>query len=182
MKQLDLEQLKKGTIGITEVVGAYLAQAAAYFLELNGHKSSVVLEVEGIFNEQFELIWKETVDERVKRSWRDNLEATEYGAVGIATLLSEKLLNLSVVERSYIGTQVDYILGVESSDERPFVPKARLEVSGIGMETTKNSINKRIKVKFNQVKKSADPNLPTYIIVIEFGTPKAKIAKYETSL
>ena len=182
MKKLKLDQLKKGTLGITKVVGAYLAQATAYFLELNGHKSGVVLEVDGIFQDKFELTWTDEIDDQVKRSWRDNLEATEYGAVGIAALLSESLLNLSIVERSYIGTRVDYILGQSSDDDRPFVVKARLEVSGIGKETAGNSIDQRIKVKLNQIKKSEDHSLPAYVIVVEFGLPRAKIIEYETTV
>ena len=33
MRTLNLDQLKKGTPGITEAVGAYLAQATSFFLE-----------------------------------------------------------------------------------------------------------------------------------------------------
>ena len=50
-----------------------------------------------------------------------------------------------------------------------------MEVSGIGKETESNTINKRINVKLKQVKKLRDKNLPTYVVVIEFGSPKAKI-------
>lgn len=179
MRILNLNKLKKGTLGMTEVVGAYMAQAAAYFLEKSKHKSGIVLKVEGLFEESFELIWTDEVNEKVKRSWRDSLEATEYAAVGISALLSELLLDLVIVERSYIGTRVDYILGVASSDERPFIEKAKLEVSGIGKATPTNSLKQRVKDKLKQVQLSEDQTLPSYVIVVEFGEPKAKIIKYE---
>jgi len=182
MRIVDLDQLKKGTPGITEAVGAYLSQATSYFLEANGHKSGVILEVVGLFEENFQIIWSDKVDDKVKRSWKDRIEATEYAAVGIATLLTELLLNLSIVERSYIGTYVDYILGAMNADNSYFKHKAKLEISGIGKETSKNTINQRIKVKLNQVQKSADKELPSYVIVVEFGRPKAKIVKDETTL
>ena len=82
------------------------------------------------FLESFQIIWSDKVDERVKRSWKDKTEATEYAAVGIATLLTEYLLNLKIVERSYIGTNVDYILGEMSKDDSFFRQKAKLEISG----------------------------------------------------
>lgn len=182
MRVLNLNQLKRGTPGITEAVGAYLAQATSFFLEKNGHRSGVIIEVSGLYNEKFQIVWSDVVDERVRRSWRDDIEATEYAAVGIAALLSESLLNLSIVERSYIGTYVDYILGKMSPDNSFFLEKAKLEVSGIGQETPTNTVNQRIRVKLNSVKKATDKELPSYIIVVEFGTPKAKIVKDETTI
>ncbi len=182
MRILNLDHLKQGTPGITEAVGAYLAQATSFFLEENGHKSGVILEVVGLYKEDFKVIWSDKVNERVRRSWKDKIEATEYAAVGIATLLSESLLNLTIVERSYIGTFVDYILGEMSADDSFFLQKAKLEISGIGKETPTNTINQRIRVKLNQVQKSADKELPSYVIVVEFGRPKAKIVKDETTI
>jgi len=182
MRILNLDQLKRGTPGITEVVGAYLAQATSFFLEEHGHKSGVIIEVSGLFKENFQVIWSDKVDERVRRSWRDNIEATEYAAVGIAALLTESLLNLSIVERSYIGTYVDYILGEMNADKYSFLQKAKLEVSGIGKETPKNTVKQRIKVKLKQVQKSSSKELPSYVIVVEFGKPKAKIVKDETTI
>ena len=182
MRILDLDQLKKRTPGITEAVGAYLAQATSFFLEEHGHKSGIIIEVNGLFKENFQVIWSDKVNERVRRSWRDNIEATEYAAVGISTLLIEFLLDLKIVERSYIGTYVDYILGEMSDDNSFFLQKAKLEVSGIGKETPTNTVNQRIRVKLNQVQKSADKELPSYIIVVEFGSPKAKIVKDETTI
>ena len=41
---------------------------------------------------------------------------------------------------------------------------------------------KRLRVKLNQVQKSSNKELPSYIIVVEFGKPKAKIVKDETTL
>ncbi len=89
---------------------------------------------------------------------------------------------MKIVERSYIGTYVDYILGEMSDDDSFFLQKAKLEVSGIGKETPTNTVNQRIRVKLNQVQKSADKELPSYIIVVEFGSPKAKIVKDETTI
>ena len=41
---------------------------------------------------------------------------------------------------------------------------------------------KRLRVKLNQVQKSSNKELPSYIIVVEFGKPKAKIVKDETTI
>ncbi|MEM8523276.1 MAG: hypothetical protein AAGG68_01470 [Bacteroidota bacterium] len=89
---------------------------------------------------------------------------------------------MSIVERSYVGIRVDYILGRASNDSSPFVAKARLEVSGIGKKSSSNSIEQRIKIKLNQIEKSEDHSLAAYVIAIEFWMAKAKIVQYETTI
>ena len=53
--------------------------------------------------------------------------------------------------------------------------KARLEVSGI-LCGTDGVINSRIKLKLKQTERS-DGTLPAYIVVVEFGYPKAKVVE-----
>ncbi len=147
-------------------------------LEFNSHSSSVTLKVTGVVDEKFSVIWSHKIDQTVKRSWGDRQEAAEYGAAGIALLLLIKLTGWSVVERAFIGTHVDYYLGIPDKTEQiGFKRLARVEVSGIGKETKNNRLSKRLKEKLEQVRKSIHSNLPAYVVAVEFGTPKAKTAK-----
>lgn len=54
-----------------------------------------------------------------------------------------------------------------------------LSVSGIGKETPTNTLKQRVKDKLKQVQSSENQTFPSYVIVVEFGQPKAKIIKHE---
>ncbi|MEL6257115.1 MAG: hypothetical protein AAFR87_34290 [Bacteroidota bacterium] len=178
MRELKLETLKEGFPAISKSVGAYLAEGGAYCLEAQGHASGVLLELSGAFEEKVKVLWPEQVNNQIIRAWADSQEATEFGAIAVAILILQSLTNYTVIERSFKGTGFDYWLGVGEYDENrlPFEQrKARLEVSGIWRESKSNTIDARIELKKQQVKKSDDLNLPVLIIVVEFKTPKSKI-------
>ena len=58
-----------------------------------------------------------------------------------------------------------------------FAPKARLEVSGIAQETENNTIGNRFSKKVQQVSASDTTNVPAYISIVEFSSPKALFNK-----
>ena len=60
------------------------------------------------------------------------------------------------------------------SDDPLFMPKARLEVSGIMRETEGNTLATRFQQKAAQTDRSDATRLPAYVSVVEFSTPKAK--------
>lgn len=51
MKKLDLDELKTGIPVVSKKIGAFLAEAAAICLHLNGYKSGVKLKVQGEIEE-----------------------------------------------------------------------------------------------------------------------------------
>lgn len=180
MLKIDLDVLKLGLPAISKNIGQYLAEAGAYCLEANGHKSGTILIVEGFLSKRLIVIWKNKIDDQVKRSWNDSLEATEYGATAIAILLLKKLTDYTIIERSFKGTGFDYWLGTGKYDENllPFEQRtARLEISGIWKESEINTIESRVRRKQRQLFKSGFMEFPGIIIVVEFGTPKAKMVK-----
>lgn len=90
-KKLILNSLRKGSFGcITKDYGGYLAEAASVCLEDQEHRSGVCLSVDGEFNEQFVLTWR-NINAQVRRCHNDLEVATEYGAYGIAVLLIHAL-------------------------------------------------------------------------------------------
>lgn len=177
MLEANLEGLKKGFPAISKSIGQYLAEGGAYCLEMNGHASGVVLLVEGDFSEQIKLLWKDKVNDQVKRAWNETQEATEYGATAIALVILQELTDYTVIERSFTGTGFDYWLGTGEYDENllPFEQrKARLEISGIWRASESNTIDARVQIKRKQLEQSDSTQLPGLIIVVEFGTPTAK--------
>ena len=108
-----------------------------------------------------------------RRFWNDLEEATQHGAYAVAILLVRALTGYTVIERSRKGTGFDWWLGTE---DNLFQGKARLEVSGILHGTTRR-INGRIKARVGQTTQSDNLALPAYVVVVEFGTPRAKVVQ-----
>jgi hypothetical protein len=122
---LRIDDLNDGLPAITAEFGASLAQAAAVCLESQNHSSGVELRLTG--RRTFVLQWTPAT-EQMRRCWNEAVEATEFGACGIAFLLILKLTEFTIIERSRKGTGFDYWLG---RDDQLFQKKARLEISGI---------------------------------------------------
>jgi hypothetical protein len=110
--------------------------------------------------------------------WRNQEEATQFGACGIAALLVRALTDLVIVERSRTRTGFDYWLGHSEGDEVLFQGKTRLEVSGIRRGTL-GQISRREREKLEQLARGEGRglgrHLPAVVVVVEFGTPRSKI-------
>lgn len=172
LKTLQIYELKDQGYVPSPSISKYFAEAASVCLENQGHKQSVVIKVSGEVNTELKLEWEE-VTQQMKDNWADLQEATEYGATGLAILLVQSLTDYRVIQRSPKTTGFDYWLG-EKEDVYPFQKKARLEVSGI-LQGTRSQINRRLKEKLTQVKKSDATNLPALVVVVEFSQPICEI-------
>lgn len=180
MKKLDLDILKTGVPVISKKIGAFLAEAAAICLHMNGYKSGVKLKVEGEVKDTLVIEWNDKITDDVLNSWNDTREATEFGATALAILLLLQCTDFTYFIRAFQGTGIDYWLGkgkytgkVLPTGDR----KGRLEISGILKQSKGNTINMRINQKKKQSKQTDDTELPVYIVVVEFSQPKAKIIK-----
>jgi hypothetical protein len=175
MRKLDLNDLKKGMPGVSEAVGNFLAEAATVCLSLNGHHSGVKLEVEGTYQELFEVIWQEVPDESIINSWKDLKEAAEYGATAIALLLMLALTDYDAFVRVPQQMNADYVL-IKTVETQGDEPAAYLEISGIFQENSGNTIRMRFSAKERQLIEKNTGDLPVLIVVAEFSIPKAKIS------
>lgn len=177
-RELDLQTLATapGLPGLTVAAAQTLTEAASVCLEEVGHRTgTVTLVVSGDFEQSVRLHWAE-MTEQVRNTYNDLQEATELGACAIAISLLQEFAGLTVLERSRKGTGIDYWVG--DPTDLPFHSKSRLEVSGI-LRGTKAQISGRMKEKQNQIRKSDDMGAAGWVIIIEFGTPRAEVAKYE---
>jgi len=170
----DLGRLRKGMPGLTPAAGGYLAEAAAVCLEHQSHIPGISLSVDGSYGRTVRLSW-ERVGNQERLTYADLHEATEYGACGIAILVVENAARKVVVKRSKKGTFFDYWVGLEGKGELFQGDRARLEVSGI-LDGDDKKIEMRTTQKLEQVKQ-AKGKLPTYVAVIEFGRPKARVLR-----
>lgn len=83
-------------------------------------------------------------------------------------------------EESVIGTGIDFWVSTKSSNDQLISfnnREARIEVSGILRKSLGNTVNMRVAQKKKQMKPSDHSQLPGWIIVCEFSTPKSKIVR-----
>lgn len=147
-----------------------MAEAAGVCLDDCGHGTLVQLTVDGDESRVYDLEWS-SIDDRARRTWADEEVATEYGACGIAILVVRSIRGHTVLERSRKGTGFDYWMGDPS--QMPFTAKTRLEVSGI-RSGDNSAITARIGQKTRQIAASSG-RLPGIVVVVEFGTPLARM-------
>lgn len=172
---LDLTRLASGNIpAITPALGSMLAEAAGVCLESQDHSvCNTVLYVSGTVSKSCSLRWI-PITPQARRAYQNETRTTEHGAEGIAVLLADRELELTVIEASWIGTGFDYWLG-EENDET-FQRKGRLEVSGI-RQGNDSDLNARVQQKLTQTSRSDCLGLPAYVIVVEFGQPTARVVE-----
>lgn len=179
MNVLDLNSLPTILPDWSENQTRYFVEGLSVGLEKQGNKDGSILKVYGDNEFDINLEWKECLAE-VEKSWQEPKKIAEAGATAVAFFLSEKLTDFVPTCEAVIGTGVDYWLGYKEShanyDELNFM-NARLEISGINKESKNNTVENRVKIKKNQVKKTDNTSLPVYISVSEFGTPKTYFAK-----
>ena len=176
-RKINLDDLCEGIRNLTAVRGAGFCEAGAVSLDRQGHSSGVSLFVTGAFAEEIEITYP-NVTEKMRKSWKDDKEAVDDGASGIAILMMRDLTKLTVVERSVTGTGFDYWLGPEdkNDDELIFQDKVRLEISGINKGSTAD-VRRRVEEKLTQTKQSDCWKLDAYVVVVEFGKPCSQVVK-----
>ncbi len=178
MRTLYLDRLKEGLPEISLVFGALFSEAAAVCLTTMGHKPGVRLHVEGDYQAEFQLDWTQEIGKTEISVWKDLKEAAEYAATAIALLLVAELTDFSVFKRNNQNQVADFdMIKHTSSHRQPEVNvKGKLEISGILKETTNNTLHARVLLKARKIKTSGAHNhLPVFVVVVEFGVPKAKI-------
>jgi len=114
----------------------------------------------------------DSVDDKIKRTYNDTQEATEWGATAISFLIIKNCTPFTVIERSYKKTGFDYWLGY--INDPLFQKKAKLETSGILKESVTNTVKSRVKMKMEQIRKTNN-TIPGYVIVVEFSKPFSEV-------
>ena len=137
--KINLTDLVSGMPGITSVFGADLMDNCVVMLHRNGHTSPTSISIDGMEKENMDILWKDTFNEQMDRCYADHQDNTEMAAIGISVLLAKQITGYTIISRSRKGTGFDYTLG-DCNDEL-YIPKARLEISGIEKESLVNTIN-----------------------------------------
>lgn len=175
MKTIFIDNLLK-IDGLTTNFAKFLSEAVVYALSISKHQNGKVLMFDNRGNiEQIALKWSTALPSSVQSSWNDEQELTEFAATGLAISLVMSATDFTFVKRAKRGSGWDYFLGRKIKNNLP-VLNGLLEISGILQEKKSNLLSSRVYRKILQIQKG-NTNLTTYVIVVEFGQPKAKFIK-----
>lgn len=173
--KLDIFDLKNLTyIPSNRACDAFIEAALVCFD--NQHKANLSIKIDGDIKNEINFK-SESITQRIKDNWKDLVEATEYGATGIAIWTIIKFTDYKVVQRSPRKTGFDYYLDNKDS-AYPFQNRAKLEVSGI-LKGSKAQLEQRLREKIKQIKRFETKTLPYYVVVVKFDEPIVKILYYE---
>ena len=182
---LDLHRLGDGsTHKLDSIDGQYIAAAASVCLEEKEHQQGCEFHVTGrgfdfrdtgLQAKSYRLVWPPAQD-ATRRSHKTGQNAIEHGACGMAVLLAYHLTEYQVVEQSRRrgGPEGGFDYWLSETEEISF--DARLEVSGI-LKGTMSQVNARVKEKLAQTDQSDGMSVPAFVVVVEFGTPRAVLVK-----
>lgn len=172
--QLTLEVLKAGMPGVTRPQAETHIEACMVCFKDRSHETGVAIALSGVpGNIALPVVWVGDVTRQVMRGHGDLQDATENGACAIAFLLIREFTEYTVVERTWKGPGFDYWTGFEDEGEDEVIYCARLEVSGIKHSPDQAYYQRRIREKIEQTKVSDHLGYPAYVVVVDFGQPKA---------
>lgn len=177
LRKLDVTSISNLIKGIDESQCIAYGKRCSVALESMNHNSETPIGVQGEIDEVFNIKWQ--VQEN-KAGFREPKKNVELGAVALSFLLLNQATGFNCFYEAFQGEGVDYWISYPESheeyDEFNFM-NARLEISGIGKESSTNTIEKRATEKEQQSKISDGSATDAYISIIEFGTPKAILKK-----
>lgn len=149
--------------GITCALAACLGEAARVCLERH-HSPPVKFLIDNSGAPGEVTARWEPCDERARRAWANDIDATEYAAYCLALAAVEVAAGLVAVGRAETSTGADYYLGLPSDDLDDFEFCYRLEVSGVDRGGLAE-IRSRLRSKISQAART-ESNVPAIACVV----------------
>lgn len=158
-----LDQLHLRHQGLTANLCGSYAEAASVCLSRH-HQPPVDFDVSSQGGSTLREVNWLAPDDRVKRAWNNDDDATRDGAYALSIAAAELDMGLFAVARAETRTGADYYLADQSTGslERAF----RLEVSGVDHGNRKD-IERRVSDKVKQTQKPPS-NVPAIVAVVGF--------------
>ena len=123
----------------------------------------------------YSVCWNDSeIDVAALNRTYDEKRGIEDGAEAIALLLVTSRTDYNAVQRTILGTGIDYWLGYQENLNNPFKSASRIEISGLLSENSTNTVKRRVASKLEQTKPT-DHTFPVYVIVVEFSQPYAQV-------
>lgn len=169
---LRIDALESSHPGLSRgVAESYREAAEVCFSRHHSPPTELALERRSLF--QAIAHWQPP-DERTKRAWANEIDATEAGAYCVALAALELTDGLVAVARAETHTGADYYVAPHGSMPDDLEVACRLEVSGID-DSTAASVKTRLQQKLAQAARGRS-SLPAIAAVVGFSSAQVAIA------
>ena len=161
LSELPIHQMAQRHDGLTEALAEMYTEAARVCLDRH-HRSPTEFNLHRGDGVHLAAVVKwQQADERVRRAYGNDIEATEFGACASVLAAVELVDGLVAVGRADTGTGADYYMAPEGTtieDLEGFEDIVRLEISGVD-RGSERAIEQRVKEKLAQTSagKSGSP-------------------------
>ncbi len=171
--ELPIHNMAERHEGLTKAVAANYTEAACVCLDRH-HVSPVEFEIDDGAKTIATTEWPKP-DERTKRAWANEIDATEAGAYACALAAVELTQGLVAVGRAETLTGADYYIGEPGKIFEDFEDCTRLEMSGMDRGDPK-AVKQRLSQKVAQAERGKS-NLPAMASVVCFNQRTILISK-----
>jgi hypothetical protein len=177
MADLPFHDLASRHPGVTKALGDTFTEAARVCLDRH-HASPITVVIDARDKEERIARWR-PCDDRERGAWPNEIDATEFGAYGVALAAVEVAETMVAVRRAETGTGCDYYIAPPGTSTEDLEACIRLEVSGMdrGEEVI---VLQRLNQKVQQALKG-DSNLPALAAVVGFRVKLVRMARVESN-
>lgn len=176
VRNLSLNDLSDRHPGLTRAIGDGYSEAAAVCLSRHHQPPTIVSIGFDENGSECNATWS-VPDDRTRRAWANEIDATEAGAYGLALAAVELEHGLVAIRRAETLTGADYYIAPAGTDLSDLEECLRLEVSGTDGGDEK-VIAQRLKSKLKQAAAGAS-NLPAIASVVGFQARAIVMAKLD---
>ena len=176
--ELPIHDMAQRHSGLTRVTAEHQTEGARVCLDRH-HESPTTFEIRGSERRMETGVEWETTDERTKRAWANEIDATEAGAYACILAAVELFCGLIAVMRAETGTGADYYIAPPDTSADDLENHIRLEVSGVDRGTAA-TITHRLRDKLDQAKRG-NSNLPAIAGIVGFHAGLIRLARLEES-
>jgi hypothetical protein len=176
--KLRLEGLAKRHGGLTEPIADSYIEAARVCLDRH-HESPIEFEIDNSGTKTEAITeWQQT-DERIRRAWANEIDATEAGAYACTLAAVELSEGLVAVHRAETKTGADYYIAPAGTSPGDLEKCVRLEISGVDRGGP-TAVAQRLRSKLEQAA-AGESNLPAMAGVVGFRARVILLAPLEDS-
>jgi hypothetical protein len=172
MPELAFHDLASRHPGVTVGVSQSYSEAARVCLDRH-HLSPTNFAVQHVEAQEAQARW-EVSDERLKRGWANETDATEWGAYALALAAIELTTGMVAVSRAETRTGADYYIGASSDSADDLEVLYRVEVSGVD-RGNESALATRLRQKIQQAA-AGNSNLPAIAVVVGFAAKRIRVA------
>jgi hypothetical protein len=165
LESIALDGLHERHPGLTPALAQSYVEAATVCLARH-HQSPIVFSIDHGGNGHRRRVNFPAPDERTRKAYANEIDATETGAYGVSLAVVESIVGMVAVKRAETLTGADRYIAPGGDMVEDLESCVRLEVSGINAGSS-SDVNRRLREKIAQAA-SGRSNLPAIAIVVGF--------------